>query len=140
MGIGKFDGVICFGVLYHLRYLLLGIDMLYAATRGTCFIETAFADNFLPEAGRRENVWLFDRPHVYNSDDHSNWFLPTVRAYENVPRSCGFEPRLCTTCPDDNPHRCAFRCVPRPIPEWIEQGSYEGQYPAKRFRDLVERR
>jgi len=139
IGLGKFDYVICFGVLYHLRHLLLGIDMLWAATREACFIETTFGDNFLPPGLRDANVWFFDYPHVANPNDTSNWLLPTLASYRNALDSCGFTPTLCAVWPPEKPIRCAFKCVPKPVPEWIKQGSYEGQYPANRFRDLGKR-
>jgi SAM-dependent methyltransferase len=137
-GLGKFDYVICFGVLYHLRHLLLGIDMLYAATREACFIETAFGDSFLPLGiPKDQSLLIFDRPHLYNPQDHSNWFLPTLGAYGNMFESCGFQAELKKTWPAEKPHRCTFKCVPKLSPEWIIQGSYEGEYPADRFRDLT---
>ena len=139
MGLGKFDYVTCFGVLYHLRHLLLGIDMLYAATREACFVETRFSDSWLPAGMQASNVWLFDYPHVANPADDSNWVSPTLASYQNVFESCGFTATLCRTWPPEKPYRCAFKCIPKPIPEWIRQGSYEGQYPAKRFMDVGKR-
>ena len=142
--LGKFDYVICFGVLYHLRHLLLGIDMLYQATRETCFIETAFCDNLVPSEVKDQNVIFFDYPHFYNPADHSNWFLPTLRAYAHILENCGFRAELCKIWGDEKgelvqgkPHRCTFKCTPLSAPKWIELGSYEGLYPAERFRVLV---
>jgi tRNA (mo5U34)-methyltransferase len=136
--VGQFDIVICFGVLYHLRHLLLGVDQLYAVTRGQCFIETAVSDSFLPPEASSLNVWLYDYPHVYNPDDHSNFFLPTSHSYLQVLDSCGFDAELMSRWPEEEPHRAAFRCTPRAQPRWVEQGSYEGLFPAKRFRDVTD--
>src|ERR1700737_3559045 len=118
MNIGKFDYVICFGVLYHLRHLLLGMDMLYATTREACFIETAFGDSLLPRRLHQHSVWLLARPHLYNPNDHSNWFLPTLFGYRNALESCGFVPTLCKVWPKDRPHRCTFKCTPKAKHEW----------------------
>jgi tRNA (mo5U34)-methyltransferase len=136
-----FDYVTCFGVLYHLRHLLLGIDMLYGAAKEACFVEMEFGDRYLPE-GMGGNWIFFDRPHLINPEDPTNWFAPTLEAYANILESSGFTAELCATWPEDDPHRCAFKCIPKPRPEWIET-SYEGGlyapplYETERFRDMT---
>jgi tRNA (mo5U34)-methyltransferase len=119
----RFDIVLFFGVLYHLRHPLLALDELRELTRGTVLLETAVSDH---ELGDRSGdaVARFYR-HDELGGDPSNWFAPTARALVDWCRSCGFETELVDAWPKEAPERAALRCTPTDTePEW--QGlSYE---------------
>jgi tRNA (mo5U34)-methyltransferase len=82
-----FDVVVFWGVLYHLRHPLLGLDALRRLTAGWASIETAVT------------VAADDRPgalaRFFGTDelagDASNWWAPSVDALYAWCRSAGFE-------------------------------------------------
>ncbi|HEV3023628.1 MAG TPA: hypothetical protein VGX76_14235, partial [Pirellulales bacterium] len=90
--IGVFDVVLCCGVLYHLRYPLLGIDNLRRVCRGELYLETHLADLALGAIRRRLRslpLWQFYRRDELGSDA-SNWFGPTAFAVVEALASAGF--------------------------------------------------
>jgi tRNA (mo5U34)-methyltransferase len=105
--IGRFDFVLCFGVLYHLRYPLLGIDNLRRVCRRDLFLETSCMDNDLILNGRARSVASFS-PELDEvpllqflrldelSGDPSNWFNPNRAGVREMLLSAGFEPRHMT--------------------------------------------
>jgi tRNA (mo5U34)-methyltransferase len=107
--LGYFDIVICSGVLYHLRYPLLGIDNLRRVCTGEVFVETHVCDDHLlmkDEAGLKwaplkqvasdlagVPIWQFYRFGEV-SGDTSNWFAPNSTAVIQAFESAGFETML----------------------------------------------
>jgi tRNA (mo5U34)-methyltransferase len=90
--IGSFDVVLCCGVLYHLRYPLLGIDNLRRVCRGELFVETHLADarfSLLRRKLRSLPLWHFYRRDELENDS-SNWFGPTAFALVEALGSAGF--------------------------------------------------
>jgi tRNA (mo5U34)-methyltransferase len=98
-----FDIVLCFGVIYHLRYPVLGIDNLRRITRGTLHIETHLLDNCLVEPGQKAPVSLskidkrlseaslmqfYPGKELYG--DGSNWFSPSMSALVGLISTAGF--------------------------------------------------
>src|SRR5262245_5009969 len=55
--LGTFDVVLCFGVIYHLRYPLLGMDNLRRIAAGDLYLETYVIDNALV-GERRQKIPL----------------------------------------------------------------------------------
>jgi tRNA (mo5U34)-methyltransferase len=101
--LGKFDVVICFGVIYHLRYPVLGIDNLRRVAQGTLHLETHLLDNCVVMAEgnpptsladideRLEKLSLlqfYPSKELYN--DGSNWFSPSMSALVGLIATAGF--------------------------------------------------
>jgi tRNA (mo5U34)-methyltransferase len=122
----QFDIVVLFGVLYHLRHPLLGLDAVRRLARRWVFIETAVADASLsPEVAAEKGIVRFFRAGEL-SDDSSNWFAPTTETLLDWCRSSGLEPELLDRWPDPRrPERCTIRAtVINGEPEY-ERLSYE---------------
>lgn len=82
--LGTFDLVIFAGVLYHLRYPLLGLDRLRTVATGDVHVETHTAR--LPL--RRPAAVFYERDEL--NGDYTNWFGPTDAAVRAWFRSAGF--------------------------------------------------
>ncbi len=82
--LGTFDLVIFAGVLYHLRYPLLGLDRLRAVATRDVHVETHTAR--LPL--RRAAAVFYERDEL--NGDYTNWFGPNDRAVRAWFRSAGF--------------------------------------------------
>jgi tRNA (mo5U34)-methyltransferase len=138
--LGTFDIVMFCGVLYHLRYPLLGIDNLRRVCRGDVYAETYVCDTEVMRGhGHRIKSWLMRRlsPWLttsplwmfYRKDelcqDHSNWFGPTAHAVVEAFESAGFDARCVRTWGD----RAGFRARVRAgKPEFLSESSGEGFY------------
>jgi tRNA (mo5U34)-methyltransferase len=83
---GVFDYVLFFGVLYHLRHPVLGLENVCAVTRGVAFIESFVVDD-APDPSRS---WL----EFYETDELGgqidNWFGPTTQCLLSMTRAAGF--------------------------------------------------
>lgn len=100
----QFDIVVFWGVLYHLRHPLLGLDCVARMARDLVSIETVVADSMLDETSPR-SVSMFFRQKELNNDATS-WFAPTVRCLEDWVRSSGLKPiEVNSTWPDPSPMR-----------------------------------
>jgi tRNA (mo5U34)-methyltransferase len=118
----KFDIVVFFGVLYHLRHPLLGLDALRAVASEVVFLETAIWQPEEPEA--INPVARFHRLDDLKGDA-SNWWSPSIRCLVDWSESAGFETEILAKWPDDFPSRAAARLTVREgIPEF-ERVSYE---------------
>jgi len=82
--LGTFDLVIFAGVLYHLRYPLLGLDRLRTVASGDVHVETHTAR--LPL--RRPAAVFYEGDEL--NGDYTNWFGPNDRAVQAWFRSAGF--------------------------------------------------
>lgn len=102
----RFDYVLFWGVLYHLRHPLLALDEVRSvlAPDGLVDIETAVSDDELGE--------LSDLPlaHFYRGDelaaDPSNWFTPTVMCLKDWCLSAGLEPMRIEAWGEGQGKRC----------------------------------
>jgi len=85
--IGAFDCILFFGVLYHLRHPLLGLEKICALARDCVFIESYVADGF----GERSEACTLE---FYETDELGgqidNWFGPTTKCLMAMCRSAGF--------------------------------------------------
>jgi tRNA (mo5U34)-methyltransferase len=120
----RFDLVIFWGVLYHLRHPLLALDNLRAVTGGVASLETAVCDWELPDADRERPLARFYRRDEL-SGDGSNWFAPTVTALEDWCGSSGFEIERKGAWPVGAPERALLSLTPVSGPTEYEQLSYE---------------
>lgn len=103
----RFDIILFWGVLYHLRHPLLALDSLRELSAGPATlisIESAVADGYVAEASR-ETVLFFRREMLA---DASNWFVPSVAALLDWCESSGLEAELMGAWPDR-----ATRCMVR---------------------------
>ena len=107
--VGLFDYVLFFGVLYHLRNPLLGLEKICALTRDTAFVET-----FVTDDGAAPCVMEFYETNELGGQI-DNWFGPSVACAEALCRSAGFaRVRREYVHPD---RRAGFTCHRRWEPE-----------------------
>jgi tRNA (mo5U34)-methyltransferase len=92
---GHFDIVFCFGVLYHLRHPLLGLDKI-AAVGEEVFLESAILDDHSAYKGGigngypEEMVMEFYPKDEYGNNQ-SNWWAPTLKCLGAMLGSSGFK-------------------------------------------------
>lgn len=96
--LGTFDLVICFGVIYHLRYPVLGLDNLRRVTAGTVYIESHALDDCVVVDGVERSIGDLSGaclmqfyPGSELANDPSNWFSPSISAVTGVLRTAGFD-------------------------------------------------
>jgi tRNA (mo5U34)-methyltransferase len=135
--VGTFDIIICFGVLYHLRYPLLGLDMMRRVAKGSLLVESSCIerDIRLPQGKQTTLQALnkqlsnipflqFYRKGELNGDD-SNWFSFNQIALTEMLRSSGFEPSSTELVND----RIVVNSNVIPgQPEWLTMKTGEGVY------------
>jgi tRNA (mo5U34)-methyltransferase len=89
--LGTFDIVLFFGVLYHLRHPLLGLERVLALARDTVLVESFVCDGHLSEAERVANGCYME---FYETDELGgqidNWVGPTANCLAAMCRSAGF--------------------------------------------------
>lgn len=88
----RFDYVLFWGVLYHLRHPLLALDQVRSvvARNGLVDIETAISDDFLGDRAELPVARFYRRDEL--ARDGSNWFSPTVACFQDWCASSGLEP------------------------------------------------
>lgn len=86
---GLFDYVLFFGVFYHLRHPLLGLENVCAVTRGEAFIESYVIDD-APDPSRCY-MEFYETDELGGQID--NWCGPTTQCLMAMTRSAGF-PRV----------------------------------------------
>jgi tRNA (mo5U34)-methyltransferase len=84
---GLFDYVLFFGVLYHLRHPLLGLEKVCALTRETAFIESYVTDA-VGEKSDECQMTFYEIDELGGQID--NWFGPTTKCLLALCRSAGF--------------------------------------------------
>jgi len=89
--VGKFDIVLCLGVLYHLKHPLLALEKICAITKDRCIIESFAVDAAARQRGENPPIPYFE---FYEYDELAgqtdNWCGPTVGALEALIRCAGF--------------------------------------------------
>ncbi len=118
----RFDVVLFMGVLYHLRYPLLALDLIHTHVANDLLIFQSMQRGSAEVQAIAENYdfWEsapFDEPgfpklhfveHRY-SDDPTNWWIPNRACVEAMLRSAGFQ---IAAHPEDEVYIC--RCVAVP--------------------------
>jgi SAM-dependent methyltransferase len=84
---GTFDYVLFFGVLYHLRHPLLGLEKVCALTREAAFIESYVTDS-VGEKSDECSMTFYEIDELGGQID--NWFGPTTKCLLALCRSAGF--------------------------------------------------
>lgn len=110
-----FDLVLFLGVLYHLRYPLLGLDLAASRARGMLVMQTLSLPDG-PRAADTRNKGLEELDQVAApgwprmafiehefAGDPSNWWVPDPAACEAMLRSAGLQPMA-------NPERGTYVC------------------------------
>ena len=80
--LGRFDYVLFFGVLYHLRHPLLGLEKICVLTRETAFVESFVTD------GDACSLEFYETDELGGQID--NWWGPTTKCLGALCRSAGF--------------------------------------------------
>lgn len=80
--LGRFDYVLFFGVAYHLRHPLLGLERICAVTQETAFVESFVTD------GDSCSMEFYETDELGGQLD--NWCGPTTKCLEALCRSAGF--------------------------------------------------
>lgn len=87
--LGRFDYVLFFGVLYHLRHPLLGLERICALTT-----DTAFVESFVVNSERLHDATEIPALEFYETDDLGgqidNWYGPNIPCLLAFCRSAGF--------------------------------------------------
>jgi tRNA (mo5U34)-methyltransferase len=91
---GRFDLVFCFGVLYHLRHPLLGLDKIAEIT-DEVFIESAILDDFSAYRGGINTGYPGEMVMEFYPEDNygnnqSNWWAPSLTCLDAMLSSAGF--------------------------------------------------
>jgi tRNA (mo5U34)-methyltransferase len=133
----RFDLVLFMGVLYHLRYPLLALDLLHAHAVGRLLVfqsmlrgasdaipvadDYAFADRTPFDDPRYPRMFFIERRYA---GDPTNWWIPNRAGVEAMLRASGF-------CILEHPEEEVFICTPatlefpyRPAPEelpWLKR-------------------
>jgi tRNA (mo5U34)-methyltransferase len=94
--LGRFDVVLLFGTLYHLRHPLLALDLLSAVCDQEIYVESAILDDYSPYRGGfgkgypgKQVVMEFYPGHEY-CNNSSNWWVPTLQCLSAMVYSAGF--------------------------------------------------
>jgi tRNA (mo5U34)-methyltransferase len=96
-GLGNFDVVFAFGVLYHLKHPLLALERIADVCTGELYIESAIADDYTPYKhglvqGLRDREMTME---FYPTDEYgqnpSNWWVPTLKCLAYMVQTAGFE-------------------------------------------------
>lgn len=93
--LGRFDLVLFFGTLYHLRHPLLALDQLGAVCDGEILVESAICDDYSPYRGPRngypgEQMVAEFYPESEYSKNETNWWAPTLACMSGMLRAAGF--------------------------------------------------
>jgi len=135
--LGHFDIVLFCGVLYHLRYPMVGIDNIRRVCKGQVYVETVVSDGQLlikKDAKIQQTsmaemsavlqsvpLWQFYRRDELHGDP-SNWFGPNCCAVMEAFESAGFAMQMLKNC-----GRATFRGrVKQGPPEFLLIGTPEG--------------
>ena len=92
----RFDLVVFWGVLYHLRYPMLGLDSVRRVARNLVTLETAVCNATDGDLGPLARFHRFDDL----GKDATNWWTPSVAALHDWVGSAGFRVTKTTNTPD----------------------------------------
>jgi tRNA (mo5U34)-methyltransferase len=109
MSIGRFDIILFFGVLYHLRHPLLGLERICQLTRDVAFVESFVID----DGPGSDSFSATPVLQFYEYDEllgqFDNWFGPSTTALLAMCRSAGFARVQLETVKDQRAHVSCYR-------------------------------
>jgi tRNA (mo5U34)-methyltransferase len=85
--LGRFDYVLFFGVLYHLRHPLLALERICALTREAAFVESFVTDDSIDPNGAC-TLEFYETDELGGQID--NWFGPNTKCLLAMCRAAGF--------------------------------------------------
>jgi tRNA (mo5U34)-methyltransferase len=94
--LGRFDVVMFFGTLYHLRHPLLALDRISEVCNKEIFVESAILDDFSPYRGGIGHGYSGGQvvaefyPGRQYADNNTNWWVPTIRCLLGMLHAAGF--------------------------------------------------
>ncbi len=86
--VGLFDYVLFFGVLYHLRNPLLGLEKICAIAKDTAYVETFVIDDGIDDGTAPCTMEFYETNELGGQID--NWFGPSVQCAAALCRASGF--------------------------------------------------
>ena len=119
----RFDIVLFWGVLYHLRHPLLGLDNVHAVTGGTAYIESAVCDHETKAFVNAPIARFYRRDEL--GGDGSNWFAPSLRTLVDWCESSGLPVKYLRGWPQAAPQRAMVVAVSLTGPPEYQRISYE---------------
>lgn len=92
----RYDVILFFGVLYHLKHPLLALEKLHAVLKpgGLLCVESAICDDYSPykpAGGHGDSMLMEFYPDDQYGENQTNWWVPTLRTMACMMRVCGFE-------------------------------------------------
>lgn len=85
---GLFDFVLLLGVLYHLKYPIVGLEKVCKVTLDTCIIDTFVIDAQNPLSNELPQAEYYERNELAGQLD--NWWGPSISCVKAWARSAGF--------------------------------------------------
>ncbi|MCC6933548.1 MAG: DUF1698 domain-containing protein [Deltaproteobacteria bacterium] len=86
--LGEFDIIVFFGMLYHLRYPMVALDLLKKICKGQLFIETAITNS-------DQIIMKWANPHPgqrpLDQEADYNWWFPSPNAVMTMLDAAGFK-------------------------------------------------
>lgn len=95
--LGEFDVVFAFGLLYHLRYPLLALDLISKVCTGELYVESAILDDFSAYRGGMQHGYPGGQmlmefyPDDQYGQNHTNWWVPSLHCLAHMVRAAGFD-------------------------------------------------
>ncbi|MDQ3676028.1 MAG: DUF1698 domain-containing protein [Actinomycetota bacterium] len=124
--LGRFDVVLCLGVLYHMRHPLLALEKVASVTSGMLILETE-----VDMTWTRRPAAAFYPGHELHLDP-TNWWGPNPEAVIGMLRAVGLE-RVEVVTPDSTAYRVA-RSVKRATSyarSWAHDRARPHEHPAQ---------
>jgi len=119
----RFDIVLFWGVLYHLRHPLLALDNVRSVAAGRVYIETAVCDGEVASQGPLPVARFYRRDEL--GADCSNWFAPSLDMLLDWCASSGLEPTAAHSWPEGAPERAMVSATRGPNEPEYALISYE---------------
>lgn len=125
LSFAQFDIVIFWGVLYHLRHPLLGLDALAQITAEKLTVETVISSS------TQTNATFFRGTEL--SNDGSNWWAPSEICLTDMLKSSGFHTQLMKRWHAAVSERIIINCTKAgDLPEYLALG-YDSEIAGVRF-------
>ena len=111
---GRFDVVLFFGTLYHLRHPLLGLDKVAAVCDGQIIVESQVCDDYSPFRGGFGNGYPGNQmvaeffPTNELAGNVTNWWAPSIHCLGGLIHAAGFSRNIQIWKLMNNPMKVGF--------------------------------